>query len=178
MTLQHRTIGWLVVVASLAATASAVFAQTSYPTRPVRMIVPYPPGSGTDFTAREVSTLYSKALGQPVVIDNRPGAGATVGHTIAMQSAPDGYTLLLATTGGMVSGPALMGSKIQYNPVNDFEHIGLATYVPYAFAVTASLPAQTTKEFIELVKGAPRKYSVASPGVGTPNHLGAAQLMT
>jgi tripartite-type tricarboxylate transporter receptor subunit TctC len=112
------------------------------------------------------------------VLDNRPGAGATVGHTIAMKSAPDGYTLLLATTGGMVSGPALMGSRIPYNSVKDFEHIGLATYVPYAFAVTAGLPAQTTREFIDLAKAAPRKYNVASPGVGTPNHLGAAQLMT
>jgi tripartite-type tricarboxylate transporter receptor subunit TctC len=176
MTLPHPTAAWVLGFASLF--ASFAYAQTAYPTRPIRMIVPYPPGSGTDFTAREVSALFHKALGQPVVIDNRPGAGATVGHTIAMKSAPDGYTLLLATTGGMVSGPALMGSRIQYNPVKDFEHIGLATYVPYAFAVTASVPAQTTKEFIELAKAAPRKYSVASPGVGTPNHLGAAQLMT
>ena len=178
MTLQHRTIRWVLGFASLVMFASVVYGQAAYPTRPIRMIVPYPPGSGTDFTAREVSALLHKALGQPVVIDNRPGAGATVGHTIAMKSAPDGYTLLLATTGGMVSGPALMGSRISYNPVKDFEHIGLATYVPYAFAVTAGLPAQTTKEFIELARAAPRKYSVASPGVGTPNHLGAAQLMT
>ena len=176
--MQHRTTAWVLGLASLITFASIASAQTAYPTRPIRMIVPYPPGSGTDFTAREVSALVHKALGQPVVIDNRPGAGATVGHGIAMKSAPDGYTLLLATTGGMVSGPALMGSKIPYNPVKDFEHIGLATYVPYAFAVTASVPAQTTKEFIELARAAPRKYSVASPGVGTPNHLGAAQLMT
>ena len=178
MTMKHRTIRLLLGIASLVAFAPAVYGQAAYPTRPIRMIVPYPPGSGTDFTAREVSAIFNKALGQPVVIDNRPGAGATVGHGIAMKSSPDGYTLLLATTGGMVSGPALMGSRISYNPVKDFEHIGLATYVPYAFAVTASVPAQTTKEFIELARGAPRKYSVASPGVGTPNHLGAAQLMT
>ena len=179
MTQQHRTIRRVLGFASLVTFASLAYAQTTYPTRPIRMIVPYPPGSGTDFTAREVSALVHKALGQPVVIDNRPGAGATVGHTIAMKSAPDGYTLLLATTGGMVSGPALMRSKISYNPVKDFEHIGLATYVPYAFAVTTTgLSAQTTKEFIDLAKAAPGKYSVASPGIGTPNHLGAAQLMT
>src|SRR5689334_16576760 len=176
--LRHCTIAWVLGLASLITLAPAIYAQTAYPTRPMRIIVPYPPGAGTDFTAREVSALYTKALGQPVVVDNRPGAGATVGHTIAMISAPDGYTLLLATTGGMVSGPALMGSKIPYNPVTDFEHIGLATYVPYAFAVSASVPAYTTKEFIELARAAPRKYYVASPGVGTPNHLGAAQLMT
>jgi tripartite-type tricarboxylate transporter receptor subunit TctC len=166
------------IVAGLVTFADDASAQASYPTRPIRMIVPYPPGSGTDFTAREVSAAFTRALGQPVVIDNRPGAGATVGHTIAMKSAPDGYTLLLATTGGMVSGPALMGSKIAYNSLTDFEHIGLATYVPYAFAITASVPAQNIKEFIDLARAAPRKYFVASPGVGTPNHLGAAQLMT
>jgi tripartite-type tricarboxylate transporter receptor subunit TctC len=177
MTLQHRipaiALGFAAVL-SLPAGA----AEGPYPTRPIRLIVPYPPGAGTDFTAREVGAAYTKALGQPVVIDNRPGAGATLGHTITSKSAPDGYTLLLATTGGMVSGPALMGPKIQYNPLKDFEHIGLATYVPYAFAVSASVPAQNVKEFIELAKAAPRKYNVASPGIGTPNHLGAAQLMT
>jgi tripartite-type tricarboxylate transporter receptor subunit TctC len=164
-------------IATAILTLSA-FAQAPYPTRPIRMIVPYPPGAGTDFTAREVGAAVTKALGQPVVIDNRPGAGATVGHGIAMKSAPDGYTLLLATTGGMVSGPALMGKKIPYDSLKDFEHIGLATYVPYAFGVTASLPAHNVKEFIALAKAAPRKYNVASPGIGTPNHLGAAQLMT
>src|SRR3954465_10294551 len=98
---------------AIACAASAgAFAQGAYPVRPIRMIVPYPPGAGTDFTAREVSAFYTKALGQPVVIDNRPGAGATVGHAMCSKSAADGYTLMLATTGGMVSGPALMGSKI------------------------------------------------------------------
>src|SRR5215212_3220065 len=100
------------IVALLSIPAAESATQALYPNRPIRLVVPYPPGAGTDFTAREVGAHFSKALGQPVVIDNRPGAAATLGHGLVAKSPPDGYTLLLATTGGMVSGPALMGSKI------------------------------------------------------------------
>jgi tripartite-type tricarboxylate transporter receptor subunit TctC len=167
-----------VVIVALVAASGGVLAQATYPSRPIRLIVPYPPGAGTDFTAREVGAQFSKTLGQPVVIDNRPGAAATLGHAIASKAPPDGYTLLLGTTGGLVSGPALMGSKIPYDPLKDFTTIGLATYVPYALAVTASVPANNIKDLIDIAKASPRKLNVASPGVGTPNHLGAAQLMT
>jgi tripartite-type tricarboxylate transporter receptor subunit TctC len=165
------------IVAALVASGAA-HGQAAYPVRPIRIIVPYPPGAGTDFTAREVGALYSAALGQPVVMDNRPGAGATVGHGIAAKSLPDGYTLLLGTTGGLVSGPALMGSRIPYDPLKDFAPIGLATYVPYALVASPTLPVNNVKELIALAKASPGKLNVASPGVGTPNHLGAAQLMT
>ena len=167
----------LTIVLLLAASSEAA-AQAPYPDRPIRLIVPYPPGAGTDFTGREMGAQFSKALGQSVVIDNRAGAAATIGHTLAAKSPPDGYTLLLGTTGGLVSGPALMGSKIPYDSPKDFATIGLATYVPYAIAVTASLPANNVKELIDLARASPRMLNVASPGVGTPNHLGAAQLMT
>jgi tripartite-type tricarboxylate transporter receptor subunit TctC len=172
--------GWvatLLAIASLTMTAQAI-AQANYPVRPIRLIVPYPPGAGTDFTAREVGGAYSKALGQPVVIDNRPGAAATLGHGLVAKAQPDGYTLLLGTTGGLVSGPALLGSKIPYDPLKDFATIGLATYVPYALIASATLPVSNVKELIDLAKASPRKLNVASPGVGTPNHIGAAQLMT
>ena len=158
--------------------STPVSAQATYPVKPIRIIVPYPPGSAPDFTAREVGQLYTKALGQQVVIDSRPGAAATLGHALAAKSPPDGYTLLLGTTGGLVSGPALVGARIPYDPLKDFVTIGLATYVPYGLAVTPGLPARNVKELIELAKASPGKLNVASPGVGTPNHLGAAQLMT
>ena len=158
--------------------AASAHAQSDYPNKPIRIIVPYPPGAGTDFTGREVGAIFAKAFGQPVVIDNRGGAAATIGHALGAKAAPDGYTLLLGTTGGLVSGPALMGKRIPYDPLKDFEPVGLATYVFYAIAVTSSLPVNTTKELIELARSQPRKLNVASPGVGTPNHLGAAQLMT
>ena len=149
-----------------------------YPAKPIRIIVPYPVGSGTEFTAREVGQLITKATGQPVVIDARPGAAAVLGHAIGAKAQPDGYTLLLATIGGLVTGPALLGKQIPYDPQKDFAPIGLATYVPYALAVTGSLPVRNVKELIELAKAQPGKLNVASPGVGSPNHLGAAQLMT
>ena len=163
---------------ALLTTSGEASAQASYPNRPIRLIVPYPPGAGTDFTAREVGAQFSKSLGQPVVIDNRPGAAATVGHSLGAKSPPDGYTLLLGTTGGLVSGPALVGSRIPYDPLKDFATIGLATYVPYSLVLSASLPANNVKELIELARASPRKLNFASPGVGTPNHLGGAQLMT
>ena len=175
---ERRHAGLVLAVVLLLAASGEASAQASYPDRPIRLIVPYPPGAGTDFTGREVGAQFSKALGQPVVIDNRGGAAATIGHALAAKSPPDGYTLLLGTTGGLVSGPALMGSKIPYDSPQDFATIGLATYVPYAIAVTASLPANNVKELIDLARASPRKLNVASPGVGTPNHLGAAQLMT
>src|SRR5438093_10338084 len=99
---------------ALFAAAGHALAQNAYPHRPIRLIVPYPPGAGTDFTARELGAQFSKALGQSVVVDNRAGAAATVGHNLAAKAAPDGYTLLLGTTGGLVSGPALLGRKIPY----------------------------------------------------------------
>jgi len=169
---------FLALFAALGLPTSDGVAQTSYPNRPIRLIVPYPPGAGTDFTGREVGAQFAKALGQAVVIDNRPGAGATLGHAIGAKAAPDGYTLLLGTSGGLVSGVALLGSKIPYDPLRDFATIGLATYVPYALAATASLPVTNVKDLIDLAKTTPRKLNVASPGVGTPNHIGAAQLMT
>ena len=168
---------YLPITAVMMLLQTAAFAQ-GYPLKPIRIIVPYPPGSAPDFTAREVGALYSKSLGQQVVIDTRPGAAATLGHAIAAKAQPDGYTLLLATTGGMVSGPALVGDKIPYEPLKDFAMVGLATYVPYSLVVTGGLAARNVKELIELAKASPGKLNVASPGVGTPNHLGAAQLMT
>ncbi len=161
-----------------AAQPAAASASGAYPNKPIRMIVPYPPGAGTDFTAREIGKAINEALGQPVVIDNRPGAAATLGHGLMSKAAPDGYTLGLGTTGGLVSGPALFGSKIPYDPLKDFTHIGLATYVYYAVFINAGLPANNMKEFIALAKSQPGKLNYSSPGVGTPNHIGGAQLVT
>ena len=172
-----RMLPVVLTIAVLVAGSEGAWAQ-AYPNRPIRLIVSYPPGAGTDFTAREVGAQFSKALGQPVVVDNRPGAAATVGHGLVAKSAPDGYTLLLGTTGGLVSGPALMGSKIPYDPLKDFTTIGLATHVPYSLVLAGSVPANNVKELIDLAKASPRKLNFASPGVGTPNHLGGAQLMT
>ena len=151
-------------------------AQTNYPTKPIRLIVPYPPGAGTDFTARSVGEKITEALGQQVVIDSRPGAAATLGHGIVAKSAADGYTLLLATTGGMVSAPAL-GVKISYDPLKDYAPISLATYVPYALVSNGALPPGNMREFITYAKERPGKLNFGSSGTGTPNHIGGVLLM-
>jgi tripartite-type tricarboxylate transporter receptor subunit TctC len=166
--------------ALLAAVVSALpvpaFAQAPYPNRPIRFIVPYPPGGGTDFTAREIGQRITEALGQPVVIDNRPGAGATLGHGLAAKAVPDGYTILLGTTGGVVSGPAL-GVKISYDPLEGFAPIGFLVHVPYTLVTSGGLPAASVRELIDLARAAPGKLNFGSPGVGTPNHLGGVMLM-
>ena len=146
-----------------------------YPSRPIRMIVPYPPGGSTDPTGRAFGAWLSEALGQPVVIDNRPGAGSTIGHGIGAKATPDGYTILLGTSGGLAVSPAF-GTRLPYDPVKDFAPIGLGVYAPFLLALHPGLPAANLKEFIALSKAQPNRINFASPGVGTPNHLGAELL--
>ena len=167
-----RIIG--AVMAALWLVASAL-AQDKYPSRPIRMIVPYPPGGSTDPTARAFAAWLSEALGQQVVVDNRPGAGATIGHGLGAKATPDGYTILLGTSGGLATGPAL-ASKLPYDPVRDFAPIGLAVYTPFLLVVYPKLPAANLKDFIAFSKAQPDGINFASVGVGTPNHLGGELL--
>jgi len=166
----------LLSAAILGLTTTTVAQAQQYPNRPVRFVVPYPPGGGTDITAREMGQRMGELLGQTFVIDNRPGAGATLGHGLVAKSAPDGYTILLATTGGTVSGPAL-GVKINYDPLKDFSHIGFLVYVPYTLVTFAGLAPNSVRELVDMAKAAPGKLNFGSPGTGTPNHLGGVMLM-
>ncbi len=152
-----------------------VLAQEKYPSRPIRMIVPYPPGGSTDPTGRAFAAWLTDALGQQVVVDNRPGAGSTIGHGLGAKATPDGYTLLLGTSGGLAVSPAI-GSKLPYDPVKDFAPIGLGVYTPFLLVVYPGLPAANLKEFIALSKAPPGRINFASVGFGTPNHLGAELL--
>jgi tripartite-type tricarboxylate transporter receptor subunit TctC len=115
--------------------AAAHAAEQTYPSRPVRLVVPYPPGGATDVTGREISRQLSDAWGQSVVVDNRTGAAGTIGHAVVAKATPDGYTLVVGTFGGLVSGPALMGSRVPYDPLRDFTPIGLAVYTPWVLVV-------------------------------------------
>ncbi len=170
-----RTSGYFCAAAlSVAIFASAVVASVqaqTYPTRPVRFIVPYPPGGSTDYTAREIGQRLSELWGQQLVIDNRGGAGSLIGHGLAATAAPDGYTLLLGTSTGLSIAPAL-GTKLSYDPQKDLAPIGLAVYAPYLLVVHASIPASSVKEFIDYAKKQRGKLNYASSGTGTPNHLG------
>jgi tripartite-type tricarboxylate transporter receptor subunit TctC len=148
--------------------SAAALAQ-SYPNRPVKVIVPWPPGQATDIAARMLADKMQDALKQPFVIDNRAGAGGSIGTEVAAKSAPDGYTLLAASSGPVSIMPSLQ--KIPYDPLKDLTLIGLITRNPYTLVVAANFPASNAKEFIALVKANPDKYTFASSGTGATAHL-------
>ena len=165
---------WRIAAAALAVAGSipaAHAAEEAYPNRPLRLIVPYPPGGSTDPTARAYGSWISDKWGVSIVVDNRPGAGSTIGHALGAKATPDGYTLLLGTSGGLVVSPAF-GTRLAYDSVKDFAPIGVGVYVPFLLVVHPSVAAKTTQELVELAKAQPGKINFGSPGTGTPNHLG------
>ncbi|HYC45224.1 MAG TPA: tripartite tricarboxylate transporter substrate binding protein [Burkholderiales bacterium] len=161
----------------LAFVAGSAYAQAPYPSRPIRWIVPYPPAGTTDFVAREIGQRLTESLGQQIVIDNRPGAATLLGLSLGAKAPADGYTITFATSAGLAVNPAL-GVKMPYEPLRDFAPIGLMVYIPYLLVVPTDLPVKSVKELIALAKAQPGKLNFASPGFGTPNHLGIELLNT
>jgi tripartite-type tricarboxylate transporter receptor subunit TctC len=159
----------LLMLAGVQHTTSA--AESRYPNRPIRIIVPYPPGGSTDPTARAYGNWIAARWNVPVVIDNRPGAGSTIGHALGAKATPDGYNLLLGTSAGMAVAPAF-GVKLPYDSIRDLTPVGLGVYAPFLLVVHPSVPARNVKELVDLAKAQPGKVNFGSPGVGTPNHLG------
>ncbi len=157
----------LAALAALAFAASALGQQ--YPNRPVRMLVGYAAGGGADALARVVAGKLGDALGQPVVVDNRPGAGATVAADALAKSAPDGYTLYFADTAILIA-PAVY-AKLTYDPVTSFAPVGNVVSLPLVFVANPAVPAATAPELIALLKANPGKYSYGSPGFGTVQHF-------
>lgn len=157
-------------LALLVAGTASHAAQTAYPARPIRLIVPFPPGGSADPLARAFGAWFADKLGVAVIADNRPGAGTAIAHTLGARAAPDGYTLLLGSSSGLTTNPAF-GHKLDYDPVKDFAAIGLAAHVPQLLVVHPSLPAKTVNGLIDLAKAQPGKISFGSPGVGTVGHL-------
>jgi len=140
-----------------------------YPSHPVKVIVPWPPGQATDIAARVLAQKLQEALGQPFVIDNRPGAGGSIGTAIAARSPADGYTLLAASSGPVSVMPSLQ--KLPYDPLTDLAMIGLISRSPYVLVVAPSFPARDAREFVELLKRNPDKYAFGSSGTGATGHL-------
>ncbi len=159
--------------AVLGAAALGVQAQ-QYPAKPVRMIVPFPPGGNTDIIARIVAPEMGRALGQQIVIDNRGGAGGAIGTEVASRTPPDGYTLLMVSAGHVIN-PA-MAKKLPYDSIKDFAPISIVADVPTAFVVHPSLPVKTVKEFIALAKSRPGELNYSTAGRGTVGHLSAELL--
>ena len=150
--------------------AAHATASAAYPEKAVRVIVPYPPGGNIDITARALAPGLTEALSQQVVIDNRGGAGGTIGAELAAKSTPDGYTLLLGSTGTLTTAPALY-PRLGYDPVKDFATTSLVSSVPLVMVTHPSVPVRSIKEFIALAKSRPGRITMASAGSGTTNHL-------
>jgi tripartite-type tricarboxylate transporter receptor subunit TctC len=150
--------------------ASVAHAQDNYPSKPVKIIVPFSPGGATDITARVIGEKLQAKWGQPVLIENRPGAGGNIGAHIVAQAAPDGYTLVLGVTGSHGINISLH-KKMPYHPLKDFEPITQATVYPNAIIVHPSFPAKNLQELLALAKKEPGKYVFGSDGTGTGSHL-------
>lgn len=146
-----------------------------YPTRPITLIVPFPPGGSTTVMARNVADKMSAALGQPVVVENRGGAGGTIGTRSVAKAAPDGYTILLSYTATMAIAPS-MNVNAGYDPRKDFVPIGMIGFAPNVLVVHPSLPVRSIAELIAYAKAAPAPVQYGSPGVGTVNHLAGEYL--
>jgi len=141
-----------------------------YPVRPIRLICPYVPGGGADIFSRTVAQKLAEALGQSVVVDNRPGANGGIGTELVAKATPDGYTLFLANSGPMTVNPVLY-KKVAYNPVKDFAPISQGAIYFYVLVVQPSFPATTFNEFIAQLKAKPGQMTYGSTGIGGGNHL-------
>ena len=143
-----------------------------YPSKPVRLIVPYPPGGGTDIFARLVGAKLAEALGQPFVIEQRPGAAGVIGADAAAKSAPDGYTIVIGQASNLAINVSLM-KKLPYDPVRDFAPITRVAMSPNLLVVHPSLPVRSVKDLVVLAKARPGAINYASAGSGSPGHLAA-----
>jgi tripartite-type tricarboxylate transporter receptor subunit TctC len=160
-----------VIALASAAAGSAAWAQTAaWPTKPVRLVVTFPAGGSSDAAARIVAPKLAERLGQPVVVDNKPGAGGGLGLDLVAKSPADGYTIVLASAGGLTANPSLY-PNLAYNPSRDFAPVTLFGTSPFVLVANPSLPANTAKEVVALAKAQAGKLSFASGGNGTAMHL-------
>ncbi|MGO1252712.1 Bug family tripartite tricarboxylate transporter substrate binding protein [Alcaligenes aquatilis] len=156
--------------------APSAQAQSSWPERPIQMVVPFPAGSSPDALARAISEPLSQALGQTVIVDNRPGAGGNIGTRFVAHAKPDGYTLLLTINGPIVTAPTLYKSSLGYDPLKDLQAISMIGTSPNVLIVPADSPANTVEEFIALAKSQPGELNYGSVGPGSSAHLAMAML--
>lgn len=168
---------WRAFVCAVLTAAACVASAQTYPTKPVRIIVPWTAGGTADTLARIMAHSLSESLGQQVLADNRPGASGQIGTELVAKAAPDGYTLVLATTAPNSTAPSLY-SKLTYDPSKDFAPISLIAFTFYVLSVNPVVPAKTIPELVKLAKARPGELNFASPGNGTPNHLSGEMFKT
>ena len=158
------------VIALLCLLATPLAQAQAYPNRPVRIVVPFPPGAATDTLGRLIAQRLTESWGQPVTVDNRPGAGSIVGAETSAKSAPDGSTIFMGHIGTHGANPALY-AKLPYDPVRDFAPVSLLVTIPNLLAVHPSLPVTSVRELIDLAKSKPGALNIGSPGISTSSHL-------
>lgn len=150
--------------------AFSAFGQ-SYPVKPITLIIPFPPGGSTDIVGRIAAEYLSKELGQPVVVDNKGGAGGAIGAKLIADAAPDGHTLGIATVSTHVINPVVKGASLKYDPLKDFTLITQLAAVPNVVSVHPGVPAQNIKEFLDYLRSNPGKVNFATPGNGSLGHM-------
>lgn len=141
-----------------------------FPTKPLRLIVPFPPGGSADILARAIGQKAGDGLGQPLVVENRPGAGTAIGAEVLARSAPDGYSIMIGTVSSHAINPAL-NPKLPFDPIRDFTPVSLVASIPFAMIVHPAVQAKNAQEFIALAKASPGNLNYSSAGNGTSNHL-------
>ena len=172
MKFQHtnRFFSILFFTSSLLAGVQMAGAQSNYPDRPIKVIVPYVAGGAADITARLVAQAMSDSMGQPVVVENKPGANGTIGSDIVSKAAPDGYTLLLTASGPLVINPVLY-KKVPFDPIKDFSPISMLITYQYALVVPAKSPIKNIGELVTEARAKPKAFSYGSTGIGGGGHL-------
>ena len=155
---------------------AALAADAGFPSRPVTLVIPFPPGGATDVNGRVIAQRLGKELGQPVVIENRGGAGTVIGASYVSKAAPDGYTLLISSGTTFTVNPAIR-PNLPYDPVKGFEPIGLVGRVGLILLANSEVPVQTVKQFVDYVKASPGKYSYASYGTGTTSQFAGETIL-
>jgi tripartite-type tricarboxylate transporter receptor subunit TctC len=171
----EMNVGKAVLAIALGLSAFAAIAADPYPTRPIRLINPFAPGGSADLAGRVVAEGISQRVGQPVIVENKPGAGATIGSDFVAKSPADGYTLLLSNFSSQVIAVALY-KKLPYDSMRDFAHIGMIGAVPNILLVHSEFPARTVQEFIAYAKAKPGSINYASGGIGSSGHLSSELL--
>ena len=159
------------------AAVAPALAQDAYPTKPVRLIAPFPPGGTTDVMCRLIAQRLSTAFGRQVIVDNRPGAAGSIGHEVAAKAPPDGYTLLLTTKGGLVINPYLY-KKLPFDPLHDFALISVVISAGPVLVIHPSVPARNVQELVALARARPGQLNYGSGGVGTTAHIAGEFIQT
>lgn len=165
-----RTFLALACGASLALAAGAVSAQSGpWPNHSIRFVVPLPPGGSPDYLSRLLAERLQPVLGQPLVVENKPGAAGNIARDFVAKAPPDGYTILMSESGHVMS--AAVGAKLPYDPIKDFAPISLAATIPFGLTVNSGMPVHTLKEFLDYAQASPRPLTYGTAGVGSPHHF-------